>query len=240
MRRRDAGHHEAQDARRFIESVGDRPSRSGTGHISRTSLDASSLRGHPARRATAAVNSSCGAASCGCPGRRERPCRRAFPGRAAARSACRRCGCRPASPRRPAGQVGGQLDEREVGPDRDRPKSLRHRPPSLASAPTIWRGSTLWRLPTAIRYVAIGSSARRDSARPRRRSASPAVVGASSRGRRAGALGLGLEQQRRVALQHRRRARRPRRPRARRARGRSATTTSRKKSTRSSAEPAPR
>ena len=31
------------------------------------------------------------------------------------------------------------------------PKSLRRRPPSLASAPTIWRGSTLWRRPTASR-----------------------------------------------------------------------------------------
>ncbi len=40
------------------------------------------------------------------------------------------------------------------------PKSLRESPPSLAIAPTIWRGSTLWRLPTAIRYVAIGTSVR--------------------------------------------------------------------------------
>jgi len=31
------------------------------------------------------------------------------------------------------------------------PKSLRARPPSLAIAPTIWRGSTLCRLPTAMR-----------------------------------------------------------------------------------------
>ena len=37
-----------------------------------------------------------------------------------------------------------------------RPKSLRPRPPSFASAPTIWRGSTLCRLPTAMRYYAIG------------------------------------------------------------------------------------
>ena len=41
------------------------------------------------------------------------------------------------------------------------PKSPRSSPPSLAIAPTICRGSTLCRLPTAIRYVAIGTSERR-------------------------------------------------------------------------------
>ena len=35
-----------------------------------------------------------------------------------------------------------------------RPKSLLCKPPSLASAPMIWRGSTLLRRPTAMRYIA--------------------------------------------------------------------------------------
>ena len=36
------------------------------------------------------------------------------------------------------------------------PKSSRRSPPSFASAPTIWRGSTRWRRPTSIRYAVIG------------------------------------------------------------------------------------
>ena len=67
------------------------------------------------------------------------------------------------------------------------PKSLRRRPPSLAIAPTIWRGSTLCRLPTAIRYVAIGTPSLRGRAaagrgrRARRRAL--AVVALDARGR---------------------------------------------------------
>ena len=50
-----------------------------------------------------------------------------------------------------ADRSGGSSTSEKLGLMSIRPKSSRLRPPSLASAPTIWRGSTRWRLPTAIR-----------------------------------------------------------------------------------------
>ena len=58
------------------------------------------------------------------------------------------------------GQIGRQPTSEKSGRIWMCPKSARRSPPSLAMAPTIWRGSTLWRLPTLIRYVAMGWSVR--------------------------------------------------------------------------------
>ena len=83
------------------------------------------------------------------------------------------------------------------------PKSPRSRPPSLAIAPTICRGSTFCRLPTAIRYVAIGPLG---GAAPDE----PPVAPCGARALRVAdrALRLLLEQQRGVALEHHRQRRR--------------------------------
>ena len=161
--------------------------------------------------------------------------------RASARSACRRSGCAPA--RRGSAPTGRPAAPRASGPRgcrcaRSRPGRS---PPSLAIAPTICRGSTLCRLPTEIRYVAIGTSAGRRAARssragrarpvaapallvvPRAAPRLPAAVERAGRRR----LGLGLHQQRPVVLgQHRQRGGDVGRP-ARRAPARSRSTRSR-------------
>ena len=103
---------------------------------------------------------------------------------------------------RRAGRAGSSTSEKS-GRMSMCPKSPRERPPSLASAPTIWRGSTLWRLPTAIRYDAISTSVRprgrRSGFSPPPRSGRCSRV---SKDRCAGS-GAGVEQQRLVAVHDR-------------------------------------
>ncbi len=51
-----------------------------------------------------------------------------------------------------ADRSGGSSTSEKFGLMSMRPKSARFRPPSLARAPTIWRGSTRCRLPTEMRH----------------------------------------------------------------------------------------
>ena len=67
----------------------------------------------------------------------------------------------------------------------------------MASAPTIWRGSTLWRLPTAMRYAAIGWPLRDSRGAPRR----PCRRGSARSSKdRVARLRLRLEEQRLLAV----------------------------------------